>query len=133
MGAVGPNRGAGRSALGLEAAGNWTADNITKRVKTVTARYIEEADGFGLQAFRHVVASDHLKRHPQDYMTVAQLLHEKFATVMKAYAHMKVDDGLRTLHAGIAQATQELEDIRADRKNCFAAAAIRRAQHLGDT
>jgi hypothetical protein len=46
---------------------------------------------------------------------------------------MKVDDGLRTLHAGIAQATQELEDIRADRKNCFAAAAIRRAQHLGDT
>ncbi|MFM0059670.1 hypothetical protein PQR64_28960 [Paraburkholderia phytofirmans] len=114
---TGPNRGAGYSALGLESAGNWNADNISKRVKTVTARYIEDTDGFGPHAFRHIVATDHLKRHPQDYMTVAQLLHDKLETVIKAYAHLRVDDGLRTLHAGVAQAMQELEDIRADRKS----------------
>ena len=89
-------------------SGNWIADGLSARVRVVTARYAPDTDGFGPHAFRHIVATDHLKRHPQDYMTVAQLLHDKLATVMKAYAHLKVDDGLRTLHAGVAQALHEL-------------------------
>jgi len=112
---AGPKRGAGYSALGLQSAGNWSADNISKRIKAVTARYIEETeDGFGAHAFRHIIATDHLKRHPQDYMTVAQLLHDKLETVIRAYAHLKVDDGLRTLHAGVAEAMRELQDARTD-------------------
>jgi len=105
----GPNRAAGYEALDIEPAGNWIADGLAKRVRVVTARYMPEGNGFGPQAIRHIIATDHLKRHPQDYLTVAQLLHDKLQTVMKNYAHLKVDDGLRTLHAGVAQAMRELE------------------------
>lgn|GEM_PF-2448098 len=104
----GPNRAAGYAALDIEPAGNWIADGLAKRVTIVTARYMPEGNGFGPHAFRHIIATDHLKRHPQDYLTVAQLLHDTLTTVMKAYAHLKVDDGLRTLHAGVAQAMREL-------------------------
>lgn len=104
----GPNRAAGYAALDIEPAGNWIADGLAKRITVVTARYMPEGNGFGPHAFRHIIATDHLKRHPQDYLTVAQLLHDTLTTVMKAYAHLKVDDGLRTLHAGVAQAMREL-------------------------
>lgn len=108
-GVEGPNRGAGYAALGIEPAGNWIADGLSARIKVVTARYMPDENGFGPQAFRHIIATDHLKRHPQDYLTVAQLLHDTLQTVMKNYSHLKVDDGLRTLHAGVAQAMRELE------------------------
>ena len=108
----GPNRAAGYAALDIEPAGNWIADGLTTRVCVVTARYMPEGNGFGTHAFRHIIATDHLKRHPQDYLTVAQLLHDTLETVMKAYAHLKVDDGLRTLHAGVAEATRELDEAR---------------------
>ncbi|HEP6275373.1 TPA: hypothetical protein VDA67_003117 [Burkholderia vietnamiensis] len=109
-GVEGPNRGSGYAAIDIEPSGNWIADCISARVKVVTSRYAPATGGFGPHAFRHIVATDHLKRHPQDYMTVAQLLHDKLATVIKAYAHLKVDDGLRTLHAGVAQAARELDE-----------------------
>ncbi|BCF95894.1 hypothetical protein PPGU19_004630 [Paraburkholderia sp. PGU19] len=111
-GVEGPNRGAGYAALDIEPAGNWIADSMATRINVVTARYMPEGNGFRPHAFRHIIATDHLKRHPQDYLTVAQLLHDKLATVIKAYAHLKVDDGLRTLHAGVAQATRELDEAR---------------------
>lgn len=105
---VGPNRRAGYDALNIE-GNNWVADSLGKRVTLVTSRYAPEGVGFGPHAFRHIIATDHLKRHPQDYVTVAQLLHDKLETVIKAYAHLKVDDSLRTLHAGVAQALAELK------------------------
>lgn len=108
-GVHGPNRGAGYEKLGLVPTGMWNADSMTKRIKVVTERYFPLCDAFGPQAFRHVIATDHLKRHPKDYLTVAQLLHDTLASVMKAYAHLEVDDGLRTLHSGVAQAMAELE------------------------
>lgn len=107
-GTVGPNRGAGHAALEVEDAGNWTGDGISKRVQYLTSRYLPDCAGFGGHCFRHIIATDHLKRHPQDYLTVAQLLHDSLATVIKAYSHLRVDDGLRTLHAGVAQALREL-------------------------
>jgi integrase len=108
----GPKRGAGYARLEIDPAGNWTADSLARRVMVVTARYLPEGDGIGPHAFRHLIATDHLKRHPQDYMTVAQLLHDTLSSVMDAYSHLKVDDGLRTLHAGVAQAMRELDDAR---------------------
>jgi integrase len=111
-GVEGPKRGAGYAALDIDPAGNWLADSLATRVKVVTARYMPDGNGFGPHAFRHIIATDHLKRHPEDYVTVAQLLHDKLATVMRAYAHLKVDDGLRTLHEGVAQAMREIDEAR---------------------
>jgi hypothetical protein len=108
-GVEGPNRGAGHKALDIENAGNWTADALSKRLHYVTGRYVPDCEQFGTHAFRHIIATDHLKRHPQDYLTVANLLHDKLSTVIKAYSHLKVDDGLKTLHAGVAQAMRDIE------------------------
>jgi transcriptional regulator with XRE-family HTH domain/integrase len=111
-GVEGPDRGAGYAALDIVPAGNWVADTLAKRVFVVTARYMPEGNGFGPHAFRHIIATDHLKRHPQDYITVAQLLHDKLSTVIKTYSHLKIDDGLRTLHSGVALAMRELDEPR---------------------
>lgn len=59
-------------------------------------------------AFRYVIATDHLGRDPGDYLTVATLLHDKQATVLKSYGHLRVDDGLRVLFSGIREASAQL-------------------------
>ncbi|EIN00394.1 hypothetical protein WQE_15226 [Paraburkholderia hospita] len=111
--ASGPRRGNGAlKEQGIEAAIPWTGDGMTKRLKVVTTRYLPGTPGFGGHAFRHIIATDHLKRHPRDYLTVAHLLHDTLATVMDDYAHLEVDDGLRTLHAGVAEAMREVERER---------------------
>lgn len=95
-------------AHGLVPAGNWISDNIAKRVNAITAFYLPDSMGFGPQVFRHIIATDHLKRHPRDYLTVAHLLHDKIETVLKEYGHLTVDDGLRVLHSGVKEAMAEL-------------------------
>jgi hypothetical protein len=59
-------------------------------------------------AFRYVIATDHLRRHPGDYLTVATLLHDKLETVLKNYGHLRVEDGLRVLSSGIREASAQL-------------------------
>ena len=44
-----------------------------------------------MHAFRHLVATDWLTQHPNDFLTVAELLNDKFDTVMTNYAHLKRD------------------------------------------
>jgi len=83
---------------GLSGTGIWTGEGIADCVKRLTAIYIPETRGFGPQIFRHIIATDHLRRHPGDFLTVAKILHDELATVMKNYAHLTPDDGLRTLH-----------------------------------
>jgi len=93
---------------GLEQPRGWSAHGILDRMKTLTATYIEGCPGFGPHAFRHVIATDHLRRHPGDYLTVATLLHDKLETVLKSYSHLRPGDGLRVLSSGIQEATAQL-------------------------
>ncbi len=93
---------------GLEQQRGWSAHGILDRIKKLTATYIEGCPGFGPHAFRHIIATDHLRRHPGDYLTVATLLHDKLETVLKSYAHLRPADGLRVLSSGIREATAQL-------------------------
>lgn len=61
-------------------------------VRRLTRRYLPEVQSFGPHAFRHLVASAYLKKHPKDFLTVAQILHDELTTVMKHYAHLATDD-----------------------------------------
>jgi hypothetical protein len=70
-------------------------------MRVLTRQYISDTPGFGAHSVRAVIATDHLLRHPRDYLTVAQLLHDKLETVIKDYAHLTVDQGLRALHQDI--------------------------------
>lgn len=99
-------------ALGLSDPDGFTSDSLGKRVTTLTRIYIPDSPGFGPQSFRHIIATDHLKRHPSDYVTVATLLHDTLATVLRHYGHLKVNDGLRVLQGGVQLAKAELESER---------------------
>lgn len=50
---------------------------------------------FGPHAFRHIVATDYLKRYPGAFQLVAHLLNDHLQTVIKEYGHVSPMDGLR--------------------------------------
>jgi integrase len=75
---------------------------LGRRVAKLTQRLIPEAPfGFGPHAFRHLVATDYLRKHPNDYLTVAILLHDTLETVLKAYAHLRQDESFEKYEAHI--------------------------------
>ncbi len=66
-------------------------------VKTLTGRYLQgmpDVYGFATHAFRHIIATAWLRAHPEDYLTVAHILHDKLQTVLDNYAHVTPTDGL---------------------------------------
>lgn len=112
-GAVGPRKR--KSFLdkhGLEDNKGWSTNGILHRLKVLSSTYVPDCPGFGPHAFRHIIATDHLRRHPGDYLTVAKTLHDKLETVLKNYGHLGVADGLRVLSSGIQQASSELAALR---------------------
>lgn len=79
--------------------GKWTGHAISDRVRKLWRMYMDDVPGYGPHGFRSIVATDYLKRFPGDYPNVARLLHDKLDTVLREYAHLNVEDGLRRLHA----------------------------------
>lgn len=111
-GGGGITRGAFLEELGLQRNPGWDSLGMSGRIKSLTGSYIENCPGFGPHAFRHIIATDHLRRHPGDYPTVATLLHDRLETVLQCYGHLRVDDGLRALASGIHEATRQLAGER---------------------
>ncbi len=97
---------------GISDPGGFTAHSLSIRIKYLTNVYIPDCVGFGPHAFRHIIATDHLKRNPGDYLTVSILLHDTLQTVLKNYAHLKTADGLRTLSRGLRLAEEEIKMAR---------------------
>lgn len=65
--------------------------SISHRVFQLTKRLIPGCGGVGPHALRHIVATDWLTHHPEDYLTVAELLNDSLAVVIKEYSHLKKD------------------------------------------
>ena len=63
-------------------------------VLDLTRTHIPGCGGFGPHAFRHLVATDWLRRNPNDFLTVAELLNDSLPVVMKTYAHLKQETAL---------------------------------------
>jgi integrase len=74
--------------------GMWRSENISHRIGVLTSMLRPGFPSFRSHAFRHIVATDYLKRNPGAYVLVAHLLHDKLSTVMKVYGHLSVQDGL---------------------------------------
>ncbi|CAZ90058.1 putative Site-specific recombinase XerD [Thiomonas arsenitoxydans] len=64
---------------------------MQRHLAKMSARYIPGSPGFGPHAYRHLVATNWLQQHPNDYLTVAELLNDKLETVLANYAHLKRD------------------------------------------
>lgn len=86
-------------------AGIWKG--MSRHVQQLTKKHVRGTAGFGLHAFRHLVATDMLKRHPNAFVTAAQLLNDSLETVMRSYAHLQRDDSFVMHH-------QYLEELRLD-------------------
>lgn len=69
-------------------------NDMTHRVLELTREHIPGCGGFGPHAFRHLVATDWLRRNPGDYMRVAELLNDSIEVVLNTYAHLKTDETL---------------------------------------
>lgn len=67
---------------------------LGRHVHKITKRLIPGCPGTGMHGFRHLVATVWLTKNPGDFLTVAELLNDRLATVMKHYAHLSKDDSL---------------------------------------
>jgi len=86
--------------------GMWEA--LGQHVAKLTKRFIPNCPGFGPQAFRHLVATDWLTRHPNDFLTVAELLNDKFSTVIAHYAHLKRDTSFLRYEKSISELIEKI-------------------------
>ncbi|MFC5496298.1 hypothetical protein ACFPOE_02010 [Caenimonas terrae] len=85
------------SVFGCDATeryGMWRSEGMTGRIRQMTAVLRPGRPGFGPHSFRHICATDFLKRFPGAYALVAKLLHDKLTTVLRDYGHLEVQDGL---------------------------------------
>lgn len=80
-------------------------EGLNQQVLKLTRRLIPHCPGFGPHAVRHLVATDYLCKHPHDYPTVAQLLHDKLETVLAVYAHLRQDDSFGRYEAHLQAIT----------------------------
>lgn len=83
--------------------GMWFSEGIEVRVKELTLLLRPGYPAFRTHAFRHIVATDYLKRHPGAFLNVAHLLHDKLDTVLTTYGHLSVDHGLREHFASVEE------------------------------
>lgn len=81
----------------------WNSGAMSTRVHILTRSLRAGKPGFGPHAFRHITATDYLKRYPGAFKLVADLLCDKLETVMKEYGHTSPQDGLN-LHYQAASA-----------------------------
>ncbi|NMG33788.1 hypothetical protein GRF61_04910 [Azoarcus sp. TTM-91] len=83
--------------VGDEDGGIW--EGLSRTVRHLTRRYIPGSPGFGPHAMRHLVATDWLRKHPGDFLTVAELLNDNLTTVLENYAHLRRDDSFSRYEA----------------------------------
>lgn len=68
-------------------------NDLGRRVKELTSRYLYKCAGIGCHAFRHIVATSILKAPGGDFKTAALVLYDRVATVEKHYAFLTANEG----------------------------------------
>jgi len=59
---------------------------LSARMLRITQQYIPDCPGFGIHAFRHLVATEYIKNNPAGYAIAAAILHDLEETVRRNYA-----------------------------------------------
>lgn len=65
--------------------------NLGQVITFIAKNYIPEVPRLGGHMLRHIVATDFLKRNPGQYTVLAELLNDHLETVLKNYAHDKLE------------------------------------------
>jgi len=85
--------GEGNGRYGVHPGLPLTASSLSKIVQRYTEAYIPGAIGFRPHAFRHIIATDIIKRDPRLGFFLASIaLHDKLETVENEYVHLKTSE-----------------------------------------
>lgn len=70
-----------------------SATTLTDFIRRLTELYIPDTIGFGPHAFRHIIATDIIKKDPRYGFWLASIaLHDKYETVKDEYVHLKTSE-----------------------------------------
>lgn len=79
-------------------------DTLSKIVEMMTGLYIPDSEGFRPHAFRHIIATDIIKKDPRlGFFVAARALHDKLETVEEMYAHLKTSEFFEPVNAHLAE------------------------------
>jgi integrase len=70
-------------------------NTIFRYCVNATSKFIPNCKGFGPHTFRHIIATDWIKNHPEGYKIAAEILHDRIETVLKNYSHLETSDWLK--------------------------------------
>lgn len=73
------------------------AKSLSEHIRYMFRSYLRVSAGG--HAYRHIIATDWLKNHPDSYLIVADILHDKIETVIKDYSHLRQEGSLKRYHA----------------------------------
>ncbi|MGB7921999.1 MAG: hypothetical protein WCF57_02010 [Pyrinomonadaceae bacterium] len=70
-----------------------STDMLSLSIRELTELYIPGAIGFRPHAFRHIIATDIIRKDPRlGFFIASRALHDKFETVEAEYAHLKTSE-----------------------------------------
>lgn len=82
-----------------------SAAGLSITVRNLTELYIPDAIGFRAHAFRHIVATDIIKRDPKLGFFLASIaLHDRLETVEEAYIHLKTSEYFEPVNTHFSEA-----------------------------
>jgi integrase len=95
----------GGAATGKYQGHPMTAHSLGKIIVTFTQLYIPGEVGFGPHAFRHIIATDIIKKDPRiGFFLAAVALHDKLETVETEYIHLKTSEFFEPVNAHFGEA-----------------------------
>lgn len=85
---------------GKKAGDQMSENSLSDVVEMMTELYIPGAEGFRPHAFRHIIATDIIKKDPRlGFFIAAKALHDKLETVEAQYSHLKTSEFFEPVNA----------------------------------
>jgi integrase len=86
-----------------------SAESLSHIVKQLTGLYVSGGLGFGPHSFRHIVATDIIKKDPRiGFFLAARALHDKLETVENEYIHLKTSEFFEPVNTHFAEAWNQV-------------------------
>jgi integrase len=91
---------ASRNSARMRAGSRMSEGGLSEIVEMMTELYIPGSEGFRAHAFRHIIATDIIKKDPRlGFFIAAKALHDKLETVEERYVRLKTSEFFEPVNA----------------------------------
>lgn len=98
-----------RVKIGTDNSKPISENSLGLLLQHLTSDYIELTPGFFPHAFRHIVATDIIKKNPEfGFFLASKALHDKLETVENTYAHLRTHEYFEPVNRHFASAWEEV-------------------------